>query len=47
MKRYIVVMAVFIFIMALLGLGLTLDPRRIPSPLIDKPMPPFEAAHGA
>lgn len=42
MKRYIVVMAVFIFIMVLLGFGLTLDPRRIPSPLIGKPMPPLE-----
>ena len=42
MSRYLVGIAIFVVIMALLGVGLTLDPRRIPSPLIGKPMPPFE-----
>ncbi|HEX6154612.1 MAG TPA: DsbE family thiol:disulfide interchange protein [Burkholderiales bacterium] len=32
----------FIALLALLGIGLTLNPRQVPSPLIGKPAPPFE-----
>lgn len=31
----------FVALVALLGIGLTLNPREIPSPLIDKPAPAF------
>jgi cytochrome c biogenesis protein CcmG/thiol:disulfide interchange protein DsbE len=41
--RYIVPLIVFSLMAVLLGIGLTMDPRRIPSPLIDKPVPPFTA----
>jgi len=33
---------IFILIAAFLGIGLTLDPREVPSPLIGKPVPEFE-----
>lgn len=39
--RYIVPLVVFIALVALLAVGLKLDPRRVPSPLIDKPAPQF------
>lgn len=32
---------VFIVLVVLLGIGLTLDPRKVPSPLIGKPVPEF------
>ncbi len=32
---------IFIVLVAFLGIGLTLNPREVPSPLIDKPMPAF------
>jgi len=35
-------LAVFAAIVALLGIGLTMDPERVPSPLIGKPVPAFE-----
>jgi cytochrome c biogenesis protein CcmG/thiol:disulfide interchange protein DsbE len=35
-------LAVFLVIGVFLGIGLTLDPRKIPSPLIGKPVPEFE-----
>ena len=35
-------LTLFIGLCALLAVGLTLDPRIIPSPLIDKPVPAFE-----
>jgi len=38
---YLVPIVVFIGIAVLLGIGLTLDPREIPSPLIGKPAPEF------
>jgi len=34
-------LAVFVALAVLLGIGLTLDPREIPSPLIDRPVPQF------
>jgi cytochrome c biogenesis protein CcmG/thiol:disulfide interchange protein DsbE len=36
------VAAVFAAVVVLLGVGLTLDPRELPSPLIGKPAPAFE-----
>lgn len=42
MNRYLLPLGIFIVLVAFLGVGLTLDPRRVPSPLVDKPMPPFE-----
>jgi cytochrome c biogenesis protein CcmG/thiol:disulfide interchange protein DsbE len=35
-------LVVFLVIGVFLGIGLTLDPRKIPSPLIGKPVPEFE-----
>ncbi|HKJ70129.1 MAG TPA: DsbE family thiol:disulfide interchange protein, partial [Gammaproteobacteria bacterium] len=35
-------LAVFAAIVALLGVGLTMDPERVPSPLIGKPVPDFQ-----
>jgi cytochrome c biogenesis protein CcmG/thiol:disulfide interchange protein DsbE len=32
---------IFVAIVALLGIGLTMDPERVPSPLIGKPVPDF------
>lgn len=40
MMRYILV-AAFLALVALLGVGLTLNPREVPSPLIGKPAPQF------
>lgn len=34
--------AVFVALIALLGVGLTLDPRELPSALMNKPVPQFE-----
>ena len=34
-------LAIFVALALLLGIGLTLDPREIPSPLIDRPVPQF------
>lgn len=33
--------AIFIVLVVFLAIGLTLDPREVPSPFIDKPMPAF------
>ncbi len=41
MWRKLAPLAIFILIAAFLGIGLTLDPTKIPSPLIDKPVPDF------
>lgn len=35
-------LAIFVLLVALLAFGLTLDPRRVPSPLIGKPVPAFD-----
>ena len=37
-------LAIFVVIGVLLGIGLTLNPREIPSPLLDRPVPQFELA---
>jgi cytochrome c biogenesis protein CcmG/thiol:disulfide interchange protein DsbE len=39
--RFILPLGAFIFMVGLLGFGLTLDPKKIPSPLIGKPAPEF------
>ena len=39
--RYLVPLALFIGLLALLGVGLTLNPREVPSVLIGKPAPAF------
>jgi cytochrome c biogenesis protein CcmG/thiol:disulfide interchange protein DsbE len=38
---YLIPLAVFIAMLGFLGVGLKLDPREVPSPLIDKPAPVF------
>jgi cytochrome c biogenesis protein CcmG/thiol:disulfide interchange protein DsbE len=40
--RYLVPLGVFILLVVLLAVGLTLNPREVPSPLIDKPAPAFK-----
>jgi len=41
MWRYLLPLGLFVGLVALLGVGLKLDPREVPSPLIDKPAPAF------
>ena len=40
--RVAVTLGIFLALVALLGVGLTLDPREVPSPLVGKPAPAFE-----
>jgi len=40
--RFAVPLGLFFALVILLGVGLTLNPREVPSPLINKPAPPFE-----
>ena len=39
MNRFLVPLAVFIVMVAFLAVGLGLNPREVPSPLINKPAP--------
>jgi cytochrome c biogenesis protein CcmG/thiol:disulfide interchange protein DsbE len=39
--RYLIPLGVFAVLVIFLGVGLTLDPREVPSPFIGKPAPPF------
>ena len=41
MKRFLVPLGIFIVLVVFLAIGLTRDPREVPSPLIDQPAPPF------
>lgn len=41
MRRGLVPLVAFIVLIGFLGIGLKLDPRNVPSPLIDKPAPAF------
>lgn len=41
---YVWPLAIFVVLAVFLGIGLTLDPRLLPSPLIDKPVPQFQLA---
>lgn len=43
MKKTLIPLAVFIVLVVFLAIGLTRDPREIPSPLIGKPAPVFTA----
>ncbi len=38
---YVVILLAFVALVIILGIGLTLDPREVPSPLIGKPVPEF------
>ena len=42
MTRFAIPIAIFAALLLLLGIGLKLDPREVPSPLIGKPAPHFE-----
>ena len=42
MNRFVLPLGIFAVLVALLGIGLTLNPREVPSPLIGKPAPHFE-----
>jgi len=44
MMRFLWPLALFLVLAGFLFFGLRLDPREVPSPLIDKPAPPFSAA---
>jgi cytochrome c biogenesis protein CcmG, thiol:disulfide interchange protein DsbE len=41
MKKFLIPIGMFALLGILLAYGLKLDPRKIPSPLIDKPLPAF------
>jgi cytochrome c biogenesis protein CcmG, thiol:disulfide interchange protein DsbE len=41
-KRFLWPLAIFILLIGFLAVGLKLDPREVPSPLIGKPAPAFE-----
>ncbi len=41
MNRYLIPLIVFLSLIVLFVVGLQYDPRRVPSPLIDKPAPAF------
>ena len=42
MSRFFIPLGVFIVLLGFLFVGLRLDPRAVPSPLIDKPAPAFQ-----
>ena len=42
MKRFLIPMALFVVLVGFLAVGLRLDPREVPSPLVNKPAPQFE-----
>ena len=42
MKRYLLPLVVFVVMAGFLAIGLKLDPREVPSPLIGKPAPAFD-----
>lgn len=42
MTRFLVPLAIFIVLVVFLGIGLGLNPREVPSPLINKPAPAFQ-----
>ncbi len=42
MMRYLIPLVAFMVLAAFLLVGLTLNPRQVPSPLIDKPAPVFQ-----
>jgi cytochrome c biogenesis protein CcmG, thiol:disulfide interchange protein DsbE len=44
MNRFLIPLAIFLVLAIFLGIGLNLNPREVPSPLIDKPAPAFQLA---
>jgi cytochrome c biogenesis protein CcmG/thiol:disulfide interchange protein DsbE len=44
MNRFLLPLGVFLALVVFLAIGLKLDPREVPSPLIDKPAPAFQAS---
>jgi cytochrome c biogenesis protein CcmG/thiol:disulfide interchange protein DsbE len=42
MNRYLIPLALFLVLVIFLGVGLRLNPREVPSPLIGKPAPAFQ-----
>jgi len=42
MMKYFIPLGIFVGLTALLAVGLKIDPRKVPSPFIDKPAPAFE-----
>ena len=44
MAKFLIPLAIFVVLAIFLGRGLSLDPREVPSPLIDKPAPTFSLA---
>ena len=44
MNRFLLPLGIFIVLVGFLAVGLRLNPREIPSPLIDKPAPVFQLA---
>ena len=42
MTRFLLPLAIFVALVVFLAVGLKLNPREVPSPLIDKPAPAFE-----
>jgi cytochrome c biogenesis protein CcmG/thiol:disulfide interchange protein DsbE len=42
LPRFAVPLGIFLLLVVLLAVGLTLNPRLVPSPLVDKPLPAFE-----
>ena len=42
MKRSLIPLGIFLALLVLLGIGLGLNPRLVPSPLIDRPAPAFQ-----
>jgi cytochrome c biogenesis protein CcmG/thiol:disulfide interchange protein DsbE len=44
MARFLIPLVVFVVLVVFLAIGLKLNPREVPSPLIDKPAPAFQLA---
>lgn len=44
MRRFLLPLALFLVLVGFLAAGLRLDPREVPSPLVGKPAPAFQAA---
>ena len=44
MKRFLIPMALFVVLLGFLAVGLKLDPREVPSPLVGNPAPQFQLA---
>jgi len=42
MNRYLLPLGIFVLLVFLLGVGLSLNPREVPSPIIGKPAPAFQ-----